>query len=319
MANVNTLPRRTRKMRHRWVLFSIILGMGINSCRPSGFEEPAFAPHSGLDVTGWSDSTCWPSLQNDSNDVDRDNVVDDCEYAIANVFRPVLAFHPEEQLEDTSRETYWAVRRGAGRSLLVLYALAYHWDRGDRYNLGKTWKLKLLNGHEGDSEVIVVAVRPGEGDRWRADSVALSAHSSGASQFLPADSLSWHNAREGGRPIVWVSIGKHANYQSTLVCNESERDGSCVNDPRVRQDVEVLRGANLGSRAVPLVNCVGSRSPEANPGMECFWEHRLNFGFRGWQRDSSAPYDSSVVRPTTPYGVILQQYEFGQLPPRGRR
>lgn len=250
--------------------------------------------------TKWPGSTCRPfPMVQDDIDADRDSVLDDCEYDVAHAFRPILVFHPAE--DAATRETYWAVKPVGTYSLRVFYALAYHRDTG------YTQEVEITS-HDGDSEVIAVSVTSREG-QWTADSVTISAHSNNKS--IAFDSLTWFGDRDRGRPIVWVARGKHANYESSASCERHPLDScetaSNLEDSLLWEDVEVWRGANLGSHDVPLVNCVWSR--EGHPGIECFWDDRIDYGFRGWQRDSQL--QPGIYRSTSPYGVILAEYGFG--------
>ena len=283
----------------------VLLGIALGACGgPAADEAEIEAESNRLSVelaelsTKWPGSTCRPVPMNrDDIDADRDLVLDECEFDVAHAFRPVLVFHPEEDAE--SRETYWAVKPLGAYSLKIFYALAYHHDTG--YAAGAT-------AHAGDSEVIAISVTSRAGG-WTADSVTISAHSNNKS--IAVDSLTWYEDRDRGRPIMWVARGKHANYESSVACENHNLDSceaaSRLEESRRWDDVEVWRGANLGSSDVPLVNCVWSR--EGYPGVECFWDDRIDYGFRGWQRDSEL--QPSVYRLTTPYGVILDQYGFG--------
>ena len=117
---------------------------------------------------------------------------------------------------------------------------------------------------------------------------------------------------------VYVARGKHANYPSVSVCQETDhalgifpyqRDNCSYTSP-VEARVEVFTTRNLGSRAYPLQdNPIGSQgntgtcrlSEEKYAGnnlQECFW--RTGVGFGGWQ-----PYNRVLG-----YGEILQQRGF---------
>lgn len=208
----------------------IVVSPVLSSCAPSDD-----AVSEGIDATElarrWPTTRCQPVPPN-GVDLDKDGILDACEFDVAKAFRPSLVFHPEEEAPD--RETYWAVGPiKNSSSLRVLYALGYHRDAGS------------MTGHEGDSEAIILSVTPQAG-RWTATSVSMSAHWDYSSPAF--DSLKWVGDRVGERLVVWVSRDKHANFESLSECDRSISD-TCEDAPP--SSVEVLRGANLGHYTRP--------------------------------------------------------------------
>ena len=259
---------------------------------------------------GTSFAECYDSRNaNDYHELDRDgdSLDDDCEYQIASEFAPVLMFDREES--GSERETYWAVRtmESLEASVAVFYALGYYQDTGD------------VRPHNGDSEFIVLYVKNFGGARWAVWGVVMSAHYGqklppGADNSKGTFSPEWADT-VGGRPVVWVSRGKHANYKSRQECNgglynwlqgighrtglrDAEAVDICGDNP-IRDSVYVQVDANIGGNGMVLVNCTWSQVGNGRSGMECLWDK--DRVFRGW-----AGGDDGV----TPYGRLLDAFGF---------
>lgn len=244
-------------------------------------EDPGGGGPLGFGFTfRWVDCTFGAAL---NDDFDNDGFSDGCERALAQEFRPRLMVTSTDGL--LGRETYWAVDPTAApgsNSVRIFYALGYYEDKD----------------HIADSEFIFIDVESVAGSQlWATQQVFLSAH---WHSFEPnwgdrSDLIArgayngWVDDHFGGRPEVWVAKGKHANYRSKSVCNQSfpllfsDQCGQAILDPGatiLAEDVEVLDSANLGSRGTPLIDCVASRvGGFAHPGTECFW---TGDRFRGW-------------------------------------
>ena len=233
-------------------------------------------------------------LTNDgpASDLDYDGLADDCESDVADAFGPVLVVHPDEYEDSTlTRETYWAARPIGNGSIKIFYALGYHKDPG-RHG---------FTDHSGDSEFIVLTVRNAQRGFWIVDTVTMSAH---WGESLIDRSMTVTSFRHrSGRPEIWVSLGKHANYVNVYECNNAllghER---CASSDVTTESVEVMPIANIGGQGMPLVNCTWSR--RGAKGIECLWTLR---DFGGWQDPRKA---------VTPYGKILDLFGFTPLPNR---
>ncbi|MCZ0934576.1 MAG: hypothetical protein OXJ54_05275 [Gemmatimonadetes bacterium] len=246
----------------------------------------------------WSFRQCEVERGRPGFDADADGLWDECEYNIAARFAPVLVFDSTES--SNSREQYWAaqIHNPRGATISIFYALGYHEDTGE------------IGAHKGDSEFIRMIVKyTKESESWRTEEITMSAHHG---SWVPAGdrtrTVSWLQWADNprGRPKVWVSKGKHANYASQRECNggfwnivlggKVDRCGN-TEAPEV---VVVRRETNLGGDGLVLVNCTWSETnAEELQGMECLWDR---YGqFRGWH---------AVEKGVTPYGRLLRKFGF---------
>jgi len=261
---------------------------------------------------GWSS---WGAAPVDaSNDRDSDGIRDDCEFAIAWAFRPMLARNNADDAPE--KEPYWSVTRipGTTAGVRIFYALSYYKDAGD--------PVFHVTSHNGDSEFIVVDIQndmnPYDYTLWEANDATLSAHWGATdgvegTELYGAGSLEYPEVYRG-RPRVWVSWDKHANYPTKDACAaQPEWKDVCdtFSTGTVYDDLEVRSDANLGNMydiANPdpsrrLQNCVTSRHPGtggAGYGVECYWVSDAYFN--GWQGTSDTA--------ATPYTFMLQLYGF---------
>jgi len=229
-----------------------------------------------------------------SNDTDNDGIRQDCEYQLAYQFRPQMARNSHEDAPD--REPYWSVTRipGTVTGVRIFYALSYYRDGGD-HTTGYT-------AHDGDSEFVTVDLEnnmnPGNYRLWEVTSATLSAHwNSSVDETAKYDASNLeYPVSYRGRPRVWESWDKHANYRSKDVCNTTNFD-VCTTafTGTVYDDLEVLSTANLGNeydrtpftRANILIDCVGSRNPSFGlTGFECYWSQTSSGFFLGWHPDT---------------------------------
>jgi hypothetical protein len=257
----------------------------ILSCQEGGICGSRSGDGPGLELSGVTPELCTAA---DALDRDGDGFAEECEVQIASAFRPRLSFDPAEAHH--SREPYWAALYAVAdgvSTLSVMYLLAYHQDAGSG-PLGS-------GAHRGDSEFLIVDV-VWAGSAWKLDRVFMSAHWRSLDGLTDrSDTYDWWELYyadvERGRPLVVVSLSKHANYNSESRCTLSVEAG-CHRAGSLA-DVEVLPYRNLGSSAVPLVDCVPSMTPEMYPGTECFWTKRY---FDGWQAvsDSTPGYRAGL-------------------------
>ncbi len=230
-----------------------------------------------------------------SNDRDSDGIRDDCEFAIAWAFRPMLARNNAD--DAPGKEPHWSVTRipGSVTGVRIFYALSYYRDAG--------FPITHTQSHDGDSEFIIVDVQndmnPYDYTLWEVNDATLSAHwQSSVDQTMTwgAGSLEYPEVYRG-RPRIWASWDKHANYNTKDNCQSSWTD-TCdsITTGTVYDDLEVRSDANLGnyydvpypSASRQLMDCVSSWHPGtggAAYGIECFWETFPDFA--GWQGTTS--------------------------------
>lgn len=250
-----------------------------------------FAPGEG-DLNDWMD---WSSCRVASNDYDDDGLVDSCESALAQSFRPRLVFAAGEQLE--SRETYWAVRVQdfSERRVFIFYALSYHDD----------------SGHIGDSEWIQLRI-VFENGRWKLNYADYSAHFQGLNDKSATYgywNLDFVGNRLRGRPVAYAADGKHANYNSISECDshlDTIDDCNWGFAQPAGADATRNLGNNHGSTTV-LEDCVGSEGSASDGhstsfGMECYWTDR---NFRGWHGTSTG---------AMPYAEVLEYFAWNTNP-----
>ena len=248
-----------------------------------------------------------------SQDADADGIPDDCEFALAQAFRPMLAMNSGDEAPDM--EPYWAVTKSYsspyGSDIKIFYALSYYRDPGDfRFH---------LESHDGDSEFIVVGVRSGGSSQWALDYETLSAHWGTGSTWDETATYGYGStefpAEYRGRPRVWVSTNKHANYRSKDVCDNMLQD-DCIwgfSDWTKYRDLDVQASANLGDvwdhyRGIMVFSgvmrdCFASRNPAMTGGPECYWHTDTQNYFAGWHGEQGQPK-------ATAYGLMLSVYGF---------
>ncbi len=184
----------------------------------------------------------------------------------------------------------------------VLYLHSYHLDEGSVNALCtySIFKPSACQGHFGDSEAIALDIR------WDFDSEHWVLHKAWYSQhngygIYPASTSDGYPSsleyptKLGGRPRSYSSIGKHANYATSIECGAGGRFGvdSCCSD---RFEVlEAFGNANIGSNTVRLLNCVQSTHPVYSQAgaTECYW---TGSAFGGWTGalPSSDPYSARL-------------------------
>lgn len=272
----------------------------------SGVESGGTALPSGFT---WSYCTSGLTL---SSDADGDQLRDDCEYRLAYAFRPMLAMNSSD--DEPDNEPYFSVARqdqtaSNPATIRIFYALSYFRDPGDPFF--------AIEAHDGDSEFIILEVHNTIDATWALDYVFLSAHWNAGSAD---NSARYHHtdveypSESRGRPRIWVSWNKHANYRSKAVCNDMWND-VCDNGATgtMYRDVLVVSEANLGNYFAwypprgtsQLRNCVQSRSRWWNglSGTECYWTATEQMGFAGWH----GTHGQAVAGP---YALSLSSYAF---------
>lgn len=235
--------------------------------------------------TGFSLSMC-QNLQVTGQDIDGDQLDDECEYQIASRFSPDLKFSGGDS--DTSKESYWSAH--------VKYVCTTFFTP-DAINfecIEQMWVIRVMyllgyhrdSQHDGDSEFLVLDVAYVDSeDLWRLARVFMSAHydsSADKSRWWYHNELHWPD-RVMGFPRVWVSEGKHANYPTHGHCEEGGFGtlDTCDEDWNWTARVEVRPQDNIGELNNQLITQVTSKiSTFIYPGVECFWCSGWTFG--GW-------------------------------------
>lgn len=226
-------------------------------------------------------------------DDDQDDMGDQCEWALARRFAPVMTF---DSYDDVGREPYFAVRPLSSTRAVILYMPAYYVDLG----CGET-QSELCgvfdDGHLGDSEAIGAVVEFSAGsEHWVLKDAYLSAH--GSHRHLHAGNDGYPGGLEypdeiGGRFMVHVAYGKHANYETRTACNASSGD-VCNNSASTGDTLFVDLPRNIGSYDHQLKNCVYSLEDPYNNYVECFWTgypgYNRFFGWAGPDGDGCSPY-----------------------------
>jgi len=233
-----------------------------------------------------------------TDDLDQDGFKDYCEKLLAEFFRPLLKFSGAETL--SGREPYWAVRWDVDETAAkIFYAFAYYEDGGS-YATGCP-STQYCAGHYGDSEWIeITADFDPVSKHWMTAQGIYSQH--GAGWIYAFKDLEFPG-RPRGYPAVYVSLDKHANYNSDYSCDNGgffDFD-TCTPGTSVRESHFVDR--NLGKSGSPttkLKDCVLSSGRFAGNGkLECFWA--TTGKFNGWNTATQTYAELDVA----PYGHPL--------------
>jgi len=301
-------------------------GILLSSCEaarnPVSLESPSakVQPMCQLGCQGDGDPNFWapgiylegidPGYCAAGSDTDGDGLDNFCEKMLSWAFRPELRYWDQD---DVRREPYWAARSLSPDTVRIIYLLSYYIDLGAA-NSTSCWNswgwlgllgydvAKWCNGHNGDSEAVVLDVSyDHQTQHWVLRYASVSAHE----HYHYASPNQWGVAaltypeHDGGYPAVYVSQKKHANYYAVSACNNGgpyvriiggeiyTDDCSAVN---TAARLEWSNGWNVGSSANPpstwLVNCVESRNPAyeyyGQGKQECYWDA---VPFRGWVPD----------------------------------
>ncbi len=250
-------------------------------CPPDGGGGPETGGYQLGSAYSWI--SCTSNLYPDA---DTDGLNDNCEYEIARAFRPNLRISSPDNSGTVTRESYWTVRRDPSIGIVqIFYLLGYRHDYGSFYLEGR-------GSHKGDSEFIILRVKHNGSGQWLLLDATMSAHwgteGDRTSRHVGVTDLVFNDVFKG-RPRVWVSAWKHANYPTRNRCS-TWPDEICAL-ATMGTDVQVLKGRNIGQDTNdggrPLINCVSSTT--GLPGTECFFLPERDF--YGWQSrsGSSAP------------------------------
>jgi len=273
--------------------------------------DPIYAPVSppaGLQV-GYD----WNGCVAPTIDADLDGVDDNCEFALARAFAPLLKVDGgdcdwDSGLNRLGGEYYFAVQRNdeLGPRIRIAYMPGYYKDCG-------------AGGHLGDSEFILEDVSyalNSAGGAWQLRGVFTSAHCGEEFGGISVDpNCQWWDASQFhlngdpsfGYPSIWISKGKHGNYQSYGACNDAYAGfiDTCSGSPLDRRFPVVYSWQNIGSAKKPdaglnLPPRWGSSLIPASGTSESFWAPF--WWFKGWN-----PRNSNTDG-VTPYGMILAGY-----------
>ena len=259
--------------------------------------------------------TPYKCTQGGHNDLDNDGFSDFCENWIGTAFAPQLYYWNGDYVD---REPRWALRSltPGGDKVRIAYLFSYYRDEGPVIwcPLGG----EICNGHNGDSEMIVVDLRyvGGVKQHWVTDSAFFMQHEwMGYVKRLPGDiyptdiyvaTLVWDGGsfvienipwdppleatypdRPGGYLRVFVSQGKHASFFHAEECRHAAHGYDRCESLNSLARLAVDWNNNLGSGWSPFTDCVGAASP-AHPYYgsereECYWQE---VPFRGWFPES---------------------------------
>ena len=238
------------------------------------------------------------------DDIDGDGMGDQCEWALAKRFAPVMIFDANDV---NGREPYW-VARGANGLVTIGYFMAYYDDPGcTTYPLCGAFDA----GHLGDSEAIRVDLWYNANSRhWVVIHVDLSEHS-GYASFSSTSSVYYAAGLEyptevGGPFLVHVAFDKHANYETRDHCNSGAAGHDVCGNALMNGDTLYAgHERNLGSASHYLNNCVLSAANPYSGYQECFW---TGDRFRGWQGYNGNDNDDDDY--ATPYTARLSNFGF---------
>lgn len=218
-------------------------------------------------------------------DLDQDGMNDFCEKQLSERFAPELYYWA---FDDVRREPYWAARQLSGDKARIYYLFSYYRDEGSN-----TWLCNLpgapssCHGHNGDSEGVAFDIQYNAStEHWVLETAYYSEHDDWAiyrSVGTYPQQLSYPT-HPGAYPLVWVSMGKHANYADQGECNSGGAlgtDDCSYNDTGVRLEWSMYW--NLGSSTAHMIDTVASRNPNyeyyGSGKIEAFW---TGSEFRGW-------------------------------------
>ncbi len=228
-----------------------------------------------FDTTVFSPTYCFDGVTEE--DDDHDGVGDQCEWALAKRFAPIMVF---DSGDEVGREPYWAARRvGSDSSMEILYMPAYYVDLGCS---SVPLCGELDDGHLGDSEAIGITISwDPHSAHWILVEAALSSHDT--YRTLSAGGNRYPTTLEyptelGGPFRVHVAYGKHANYETRTACNGGS--DYCNNGGSGGDTLYVPLNRNVGSSGYKLADCVYSVGIPDDDYEECFWS---GSDFAGWQ------------------------------------
>ncbi len=286
-------------------------GSGIQPMCVEGCHDPDPAPDSaGYYIAGtkFTETGC---LTPDS-DLDQDGISDDCETQLALAFRPQLSVYDYDQVE---REPRFAVQYDPNiEKYRIIYLLSYYYDVGTLSGDSRSWcenvmtipplhlialvlftteeGLESCRGHFGDSEWIALDVKYNpETHHWILSDAILSRHEHPDTVGWSTQGYGYPTAftyvdAPGGRPTIWVSDGKHANYTSDMLCDSGGwwASDECWQDRHMEEINIASNGGNIGSDQVRLVDCVSTENLnhpahlyQVATRQECYWTYTSSF------------------------------------------
>ncbi|MDZ4258967.1 MAG: hypothetical protein U0974_10230 [Gemmatimonadales bacterium] len=272
-------------------------------------------------------SVCFDPGQPDS---DGDGFSNHCEIQLAIAFSPLLSFYSYDQVD---RETRWFANPMDNGLVRLGYLLGYYYDVGNTTSVRSTCTTSLTlppfefffwlfgadvescQGHAGDSEFVLLDVRyDWDSQHWVLDNAILSTHGSGriltttGGQYPPQFT---YPEKKGGYPQIWVSNGKHANYESKSACDNggSFNSDDCGGSRVLARANVMASGGNIGNHDVHLIDgvtCINPEHPAILFGSGCGMEYYFtDVPFRGWFPGANSSAES--------YASILSTW----MPPTG--
>ncbi|MEP6591313.1 MAG: hypothetical protein ABJC19_09020 [Gemmatimonadota bacterium] len=190
------------------------------------------------------------------------------------------------QYDQVGRDTRWFAHPLVNGKIRLGYLIGYYYDVGNvcdsRNNCENGLTIPVVGfldwifgggisscrGHLGDSEWITLDLRyDGSSHHWVLSEATLSAHNSPSSHNegvggYPTDLE--YPVKDGWYPRIYVSDGKHANYQSDDACDAGGTLSAddCWNNSRYTERLNVMAsGGNIGNWTHQLVNGVTSVNP----------------------------------------------------------
>ena len=167
-------------------------------------DEPSSGPGGSAGPLWTASSLCSPytfSAVTGSNDADTDGIKDECETELAQAFEPEILFEAQEIHH--WREPHFIVENFGGLTQIG-YLLSYYYDGGQF-------------SHNGDSEMIIVRVRP-SGNAWELVNITTTAHY--GVTWIGMDetrTYGWQNYfffAGSVKARIYASRSHHANYNT---------------------------------------------------------------------------------------------------------
>jgi hypothetical protein len=241
---------------------------------------------------------CYADYNSFVTDADHDWLDDDCEFQLAKAFAPVLQADPNDPC--LLGEPYWAAKyfndpgTGWGEFVRIAYLPSYYRDCG------------LSDGHTGDSEMLMIAIRHNPSTRhWEFYQAWLSAHTgtpNAAPEYVTDASTMEYGTRYLGYPRLWIALRKHGFYRNQHECQHRaplQGDVCTFNEPLGR--LLIYSNHNVGGRSLDkFPTGVASKNPlYSTNGRKEFYYTPANFN--GWQPTGTG---------ASPYAVMLQSFRF---------
>lgn len=247
----------------------------------------------GIWIQGVTPSQCFRHLGAPGLDGDYDWLIDDCELALAQAFRPLWRFSLSENCSE--REPVWAAKyfpavNSIPSVVRIAYMLSYWTDCG---YLG-------FGAHDGDSESVMVEVMfNASSQHWQFRQMWTSAHFGKGTH----DRSRWNSPSQTefpekalGYPRIWIGGDKHGNFSTRSLCNNGAIDDCHEFEAFSTRDT-VLAERNAGSRHRDLLGCIYSTLGLRHLSGRC----EVFYGsqrFNGWASGAPGTGGSSPYRKT---------------------